>query len=242
MQIGAEHLTISAKATIGAAIVESHSRVQPRARADPSMNFITTDRGIFQTQLTAYITQLLLRLQHRAEIQKPQPRAGTRCAFQPVRVVNLRAKHLQPAADTQQLAAIAQMLIDSRRPTLLTQKSQIAAYAFRAGQDNQVGRRNGLARADKGQLDLRVQAQRIEIGVVADTWQHRHHHLDPLGRLGALANINGVLGLQMEIHQIRQYAQYRFAGALLQPIQPRLQQGDITSKAVDHKTLRSEER
>ena len=82
-----------------------------------------------------------------------------------------------------------------------------------------------------------MQAQRIEIGVVADAGQHRYHHLDPLGRLGALADINGVFGLQMEIHQIRQYAQYRFAGALLQPIQPRLQQGDITAKAVDHKTL-----
>ena len=126
---------------------------------------------------------------------------------------------------------------DSVWPTLLTQKRQVSAHAFRAGQDDQVCRRNRLARPDKGQLDLRVQAQRVEIGVVADTRQHRHHHPDPLGRLGALAHINGILGFQVEIHQVGQYPQYRFAGALLQPIQARLQQGDITAKAVDHKAL-----
>src|SRR3990167_6245573 len=90
-----------------------------------------------------------------------------------MRVVDLRAENLQTAANTQQLAAIAQVLGDSRRPALLTQECQIAANAFRAGQDNQVRGRDGLAGADKGQLDLRMQAQRVEIGMVADPRQYR---------------------------------------------------------------------
>src|SRR3990167_2970754 len=135
MQIGAEHLTISAYATIGAAIVESHGRVQTCARADPGMNLATADRRVFQAQLAAHIPQWLPGLQPGRETQQPRPRATARRAFQAMGVVDLGTEHLQPAADAQQLAAVTQVPGDGRRPALLAQKSQIAAYAFRAGQD-----------------------------------------------------------------------------------------------------------
>ncbi len=82
-----------------------------------------------------------------------------------------------------------------------------------------------------------MQAQRIEVGMVADPRQHRHHHLQDLGGFAGLAHIDGIFGLQVQIHQVRQHAQYRLAGALLQPVQPRLQQRDIAAKTVDDEAL-----
>ena len=82
-----------------------------------------------------------------------------------------------------------------------------------------------------------MQAQGIEVGMVAHPRQHRHHHLQDLGGLAGLAHIDGIFGLQVQIHQVRQHAQYRLAGALLQPVQPRLQQRDIAAKPVDDEAL-----
>ena len=45
------------------------------------------------------------------------------------------------------------------------------------------------------------------------------------------------LGFQVQVHDIREHADYRFAGPLLQPVEPRLQQGNIATKTVDDKTL-----
>ncbi|RMS04581.1 hypothetical protein ALP75_204956 [Pseudomonas syringae pv. actinidiae] len=147
------------------------------------------------------------------------------------------AEHLQTAADAHQLAAVAQVPVDGRVPAVGAQVVQVAAHAFRAGQDNQVGRRNALAWADELQVDLRVQAQRVEIGVITDARQHRHDHIQHLLDLVGLALIEAVFGLQVQVHHIGQHADHRFAGARFKPVKPRLQQGDVTAKTVDDETF-----
>ncbi|MNJ57905.1 hypothetical protein D3C77_535160 [compost metagenome] len=41
----------------------------------------------------------------------------------------------------------------------------------------------------------------------------------------------------MQVHHIGQHAQHRLAGARLKPVEARLQQGDVTAKAVDDKAF-----
>ncbi len=125
------------------------------------------------------------------------------------------------------------MTLDCCLPAVGTQPGEIGTHTLGAGQDDQVGGRNGLSGTDETKIDLRVQTQRIEVGVVADARQHRHHHFQHFGGIGRLAHIDGILGFQVEIHQVRQHAQHRLAGTSLKPVQPRLQQCDIAAKAVD---------
>ena len=46
-------------------------------------------------------------------------------------------------------------------PALGDQPSQIGAHGFGAGQDDQIGCRNGLIRPDEAKVDLRVQTQGV---------------------------------------------------------------------------------
>ncbi|MNZ50537.1 hypothetical protein D3C78_683260 [compost metagenome] len=129
------------------------------------------------------------------------------------------------------------MALDGVLPALRAQVGEIAAHALRAGQHDQVGRRDGLAGADEAQLHLRVQAQRVEVGVVADARQHRHDHLEHALILGRLAYIDAVFGLKVQVADIRQHTQHRLARALLQPVQAWLQQGDVATETVDDEAL-----
>ncbi|CAB5603692.1 Uncharacterised protein [Pseudomonas aeruginosa] len=147
------------------------------------------------------------------------------------------AEHLQAAADPQQATAVAQVTEDRLVPATLAQRREVGAHALRAGQDDQVRRRQRLAGADEAQLDLGVQAQRIEIGVVADPRQHRHHHLQARPDLGRLARVDGVLRLQVQVADIGQHAEHRLAGARLQPVEAGLQQGDVAAEAIDDEAL-----
>ncbi|MNZ90685.1 hypothetical protein D3C78_1096540 [compost metagenome] len=187
------------------------------------MDLITADRRLLHRRGTRDPTQLLVRLQHGDEIEQAQAIAAAGRAFQPQRVFHPLAEHLQAATNTQHLAAVTQMPGDGLIPATGAQLRQIAAHALGTRQDDQVRRRNRIAWADELQVDLRVQAQRVEIGMVADARQHRHDHFECARGLVTLALVDTVLGFQVQVHHIRQHAQYRFAGARLKPVQTRLQ-------------------
>ena len=129
------------------------------------------------------------------------------------------------------------MTADGRVPTIGAQIGKITAHAFGARKDDQIRRRNGLARPDKLQVHLRVQTQRVEIGVIADSRQHRHDHIQHLLHLVGLTLIYTVFGLKVQVHHIRQHANHWFAGTLLQPVESRLQQGNVASKTIDDETF-----
>ncbi|MNN33746.1 hypothetical protein D3C81_1475160 [compost metagenome] len=137
--------------------------------------------------------------------------------------MHFTAEHLQAATDTDQFATIAQVPFDGLVPAALAQLCQVTAHALGARQDDQVGSRDRLAWTDELQVHLRVQAQRVEVGMVADARQYRHDHLEHALALRPLALIDAVFGFQVQVGDIGQHAQHRFAGALLQPVQPRLQ-------------------
>ena len=238
MQVGTEDLPVGALRAITAAVVQQHGRVrQRRAGRHPRVDLITTDLRVLQQQAPTHIAQLLVFLQRRTERQPAQACTGPGRPLEPERVMHLLAEHLQPAANPQHLAAVAQVPRHRRVPAIGTQVREVTAHAFRARQDNQVGGGNRLARADELQVHLRMQAQRVKVGMVADARQYRDDHLEHLGSLVDLALVDAVFGFQMQVHHVGQYADHRLAGACFQPIQPRLQQSDIAAKAVDDEAL-----
>ncbi len=91
-----------------------------------------------------------------------------------------------------------------------------------------------MVRADKLYVHTRVQSQRIKIVVVADAGEHRDDNLQG-ARLATAGNTHAVFGINHQAGEIRQYASHRFAGALGQPVQPRLQQCNVAPEAVDNK-------
>ena len=129
------------------------------------------------------------------------------------------------------------MTADGRVPAIGAQVGQVTAHAFGTRQDDQVRRRYRLPRPHKLQVHLRVQAQRVKVGVIADARQHGHHHLEHVRVFLDLTLINAVFGFKVQVHHVWQHADHRFAGALLQPVQTRLQQRDITAKTVDDETF-----
>jgi hypothetical protein len=70
---------------------------------------------------------------------RPAP-ACCRLAFQAERIVDVEAEHLVAAAQADHLAAVAQVLVNRRRPALLAQPVEVGAHRLGAGQDDQVGR------------------------------------------------------------------------------------------------------
>jgi hypothetical protein len=75
----------------------------------------------------------------------------------------------------------------------------------------------------------------IEVGVVADARQQGHGDGDPVGPVGLPVQpaAEAVLGLQVQIVQIGQHAEHLLAGVLFQPVQARLQQGEVAAKTID---------
>ncbi|MDR9033675.1 hypothetical protein FEP52_03080 [Burkholderia multivorans] len=129
------------------------------------------------------------------------------------------------------------MALDDRFPARLAQPREIALHALRAGQDQQVGVRHGAAFPVR-EFDLRMRAQRIEVGVIADARQRRHDDAQHarVAACGRAARLRGqhVLSIEQQPVQIRQHAEHRLARLRAQPVEARLQQRDIAAEAVDH--------
>ena len=123
-----------------------------------------------------------------------------------------------------------------RIPAVGREPLPIGAYVLGAGQHDEIGPARTLARPDPLQVDTRLQAQGIEVGVVGNTRQRRHLHHERRGVIAALIAGDGVLGVEIEPVQPGQHAEHRFAGLTFQPVQARFEQGDIATKAVDHET------
>ena len=147
------------------------------------------------------------------------------------------SEHLEAAADADQLAAITQVAADGLFMALLAQPVQVGLHRLGAGQHEQVAGRNALPGTDPVEVDLRMQTQGVEVVVVGAA---RIDHGDGLESGGCLADDFGgdcILGIEHQSVQIGNHAQHRFAGALLQPVEPAFEQADVAAKAVDDKAL-----
>ena len=198
------------------------------------MNFVTVDGSSRWQENALHSAQLLAGNQSGGHGQPAKPRAAARIAFQPVRILNPLTQHLEAPANTQHLATITQVFFDLFVPSLLAQECQVSAGCLTTREDDQIRRRPDLTHFHKTQLHLRVQAQRIKIIVIAHARQHRYHHLE-----GIVLMVTGighrVLRIQRQAMQVGQHTEHRFAGAIFQPVQPALQQGQVPTKPVDDK-------
>jgi len=120
------------------------------------------------------INQLFVRHQAGTEIEQPQTRAVASRSLNTQWIAQRHPEHLHTAANTDNFSAIAQMPQQSRLPTLRTQPSQIMLNVFTTGQYHQISGRKTFSWTHIAKIDLRVCAQCIEIGVIADTRIHRN--------------------------------------------------------------------
>ena len=213
-------------------LVAGHVRAEPRFRIGP-----VVARQVREP--AAQVAQLLVLLEHGVHLEQAQPGHGAGRAFEAERIGELAAEHLEAAADADHLAAVAQVAADRRLPALGAQPGEVGLHALGAGQHDQVGGRDRLPGADPAEIHLRVQAQRVEVGVVGDARIHRRDHAQ---RGRARAHVCGavgerVLGVEEEPVQVGQHAEHRPPGARLQPVQAGLQQAEIAAEAVDHEAL-----
>ena len=201
------------------------------------MYFVAGDRRIRQGQCAGHVLQRFLGGQRRLVVQPAQAVDTAGRAFQPERVVQCVAEHLQAAADANQLAAVTQMPADCCFPALRAQPRQIGLHGFRSGQNDQIAGGRRFVRADEAEIDFRMKAQRVEVVVIGNARVGRRD--DAQFRCVFFPGIarQCVFGVEVEAVQIRQYAQHRFAGALFQPAQARFEQADIAAEAVDDEAL-----
>ena len=120
-----------------------------------------------------------------------------------------------------------------------TQPGQVCGGGLGAGQDDQVGRRHRLARADEGKFDLRMRAQGIEISVVRNARRHRHHDFQRVRRTRRLFGLDRIFGIELQAMQVRHHAEHRLAGLVFEPDKAGVQQGLVAAKPVDHETARA---
>jgi hypothetical protein len=85
------------------------------------------------------------------------------------------AEHLQAAADSDQLAAIAQMTLEVVRPPPLAKPREIGTHCLRTRQNDQIGAGKACGLLCVTKIDLRVRSERIEVRMVGNSRQHGYH-------------------------------------------------------------------
>src|SRR5579863_120457 len=106
-------------------------RVQRRPGADASMDLVAADCSVLESQAATNIAQLLLRLEDRFEIQPAESCALTAGAFESGRVADATTEHLESAADADELAAVAQMVLQVSLPASCAKPRQVRADVLR---------------------------------------------------------------------------------------------------------------
>ena len=124
-------------------------------------------------------------------------------------------------------------------PSLRAQPGEIALNALAAGQHHEVRRGQRLAGSDVAKIDLRMCAQRIEIGVVADARQRGHDHTQhgSARRGGVTRGRQHVFGIEPQARHERHNAEDGLAGTCFDPIDAGFEQRRITAEFVDDHTF-----
>ena len=194
-------------------------------------------RGHGGLKLQAVVAHRFGRFKYRGQRQEAQAR---RIAVDTVGVDQGLAQHLQAAANAQHRTARVGVRADRTIEPLAAQPGQIGTGAFGAGQDDPVapGLQGGQLR--RAAHPLQVQAfdvfERLEFIQIADArvGQHRHRALHRAAGAAALVKHTVFLG-QAVLPPHRQGGYRGHAGAFLQHLGGRRQQGRVAAKLVQHK-------
>ena len=154
-----------------------------------------------------------------------------------VGVVHGPAEHLEAAADPEHHPATRGVRAHRPVEPVLAQPTQVVEGGAGAGEDDDVGVRERAGVADEGDLDVGLEAQRVDVGDVADPGQH--HHRDPQPRPSAHRVVAGpglqgerVLGVEPEPALPGQHAEDRAAGQPFHGAQAGLEQPHVAAELV----------
>ena len=140
-------------------------------------------------------------------------------ALHPVGVGDLAAEHLEATADAEHHTASRGVVPHGVGQPLLAQPRQVGDRRPAAGQYDDVGCGQRPWVGHEGHLEARFEAQRVDVGEVADPWEPHHRHPQPrpgrVGRHRTVTHRERVLGVQPQVRQPRQHAEERPPGHLL---------------------------
>ncbi len=152
-----------------------------------------------------------------------------------------RSQHLVAAADAEHHAAAPRVCLEVDLPAAAAQRVEVGDGGFRARQNDEIGiGGNGLAEREKFDLDIRLQAQRIEVVEVGDArigehddahacrWRLFAHRLERQRVLGRQPVDTSEMRHQPEIAPTGQCPQLRAA---------LIEQRRIAAELIDDETL-----
>ena len=184
----------------------------------------------------------LLRAKGRHHIQQAETEGAIQLGLSVVRVAYFLAKHLIAAAYTNQRCSTGNHLFDLFFQSALTDINHILCGIFAARQHNQIN----LAKL----LQL---IREVNIGYRYILFPGKAFKISKVGNLRSLDNSdfnigvlvidafcfqgNGILVINTEMNNMRNYSQNRFAGFFLQKLYRRLKQGNISAEFIDNKTF-----
>ena len=222
--------------SLGVSLTPPLAEVEGRPREDCALrathvDLVTADGGVCERAAALDLRQVLLLRELRVEREQPEPLGDAGRALDAMGIADRLPEHLKAATYADDLAAVADVPHHGFCPALRSQPLEIGARVLAAGQDDQVGRWKGLARRCEAQVHLRVGAKRVEVGMVADTRQHRDHHAKSAA--DGLRRLNRVFSVEVQAVKVRQHRKHGFAGLSFEPVEAWLEQADITAEAVD---------
>ena len=179
VQVAAHHPPVGAHRPIRGGAVAKHRPRQPRPRRAPHVDLVAA-HGLARAHLAPRPHgQHLGRLQHRLDLQQPQPVRPAGATFQPERILDPLPQHLIAAAQPQHGAAPPYMGLDVDIPPFRPQGGKVAQRRLAARQHHQIGvAGKRLARLQHAQIDVGLGRERVEIVEIGEPRQPRHCHPD----------------------------------------------------------------
>ena len=236
MQIGSHDLPVGGNGPFGLPV---HPGEGHRAIGAPGLAqmHVVAGQGLAMAAVNGLFgPQLLAGRQAGFHLQQAQPFNALRLCFDTIRVTDPLAQHLEPATDSQHMPSPAHMIIQVQIPPLLPEKLQIGAGGLGAGQNDQIGRGQGLTSPDNADPDTGMGAQGVQIIEIGHAGQARHHHMH-LGvrhvRCAAGQPQNVLGGQKMGRVKMGHRTKAGATGQFLDLFQPLGKQVRIALKAVD---------
>src|ERR1700744_3712230 len=112
------------------------------------MDLVAAHRRLTKRQSALGVDEGLVRCQGRFIVEPSETALGTHFALDAIGVMQRTPEHLHATADADDLAAIAQVPLKIAFPSVRPQPAQVTLHALAAGQYDEVGCRQGCARAD----------------------------------------------------------------------------------------------
>ena len=215
--------------------------VQRWSPSSPDMHFVAADGKAASALDAADLQERLFRAQRCLDVKPAQARGRRRRSLDAIGIAQRLAEHLKAAAETEHRAAPSDMGVEIDIEAGRAKRFEIGQGGLGAGEEHQIGiARQGRARLDEHDLDIRFGRKRIEIVEIRQSRQSRHDDLDGGGGTATSDDfeIEDVFGGEAgRLFEPGHDAQRRHPGALLDDGVGVVEEGGIAAEFIDDVAL-----